>query len=486
MAHRHPPHPYFTREVCRRGILQEPFRLIDVGVRGGIGEHWLHFGDHLHAWGFDPLYEQGVGPLIEANKYPERIHYLNFGIADEDGFRAFKFYGNNPSSSHFVASNGTDAVDETWQSVPIRRLDSLVSDGTIGPIDFMKMDAETYEIEILRGAQQFFATSAIFGVESETHFLRTQRNPRSHFVELYEQLAPYRFSVYDSGAHRVPRSPLVHGFPQEVEDGTYMFRPTGRACIFDFLFLHESFDDGAQQKEIGVDRLIKMIATAETYNLHDVGLDILFANQERLGRRFDVEEAADWLVREHEHSTLTYHQYRTRTIPARHEPPDTDQFTYEGRGRTDTVIPEHPKNVTRHHGASIMRISPRHGAGATELHMRVLLNCHCSEPNSVRVAVFQDDSERPLSVLTEHLIEAELTLIDQDFVASVANTSHPPVFEIRVGLAHCGGTLSLNHVPGQDGGAAFSSAVRLRWLSAEKDIGAAGSASQALKQIGRV
>jgi hypothetical protein len=58
------------------------------------------------------------------------------------------------------------------------------------------------------------------------------------------------------------------------------------------------------------------------------------------------------------------------------------------------------------------------------------------------------------------------------------------VFEIRVGLANSGGTLSLNHVPGQDGGAAFSSAVRLRWLSAEKDIGAAGR--QALNQIGRV
>ena len=153
-------------------------------------------------------------------------------------------------------------------------------------------------------------------------------------------------------------------------------------------------------------------------------------------------------------------------ILAGHEPPHTDQFTYEGHGQTDSVIPEDPKDVTRHHGAAIMRISPRHGASVTELHMRVLLNCYCSEPNSVRVAVFQDGSEQPLAVLTEHLIAAELTMIDQDFVASVADASRPPVFEIRVGLAHSGGTLSLNHVPGQDGGAAFASAVRLRWLPA--------------------
>jgi hypothetical protein len=169
-------------------------------------------------------------------------------------------------------------------------------------------------------------------------------------------------------------------------------------------------------------------------------------------------------------------------ILAGHEPPHTDQFTYEGHGQTDSVIPEDPKDVTRHHGASILCISPRPGAGVGELHMSILLNCHCSEPNSVRVAVFQDDSERPLAVLTEHLIEAELTMIAQDFVASVANASHPPVFEIRVGLAHSGDTLSLNHVPGQDGSAAFASAVRLRWLHAENDIAAAGSASHALKE----
>src|SRR5262245_43491233 len=41
-----------------------------------------------------------------------------------------------------------------------------------------------------------------------------------------------------------------------------------------FFILHESFDDAAHQNEISVDRLIKVIATAETYGLHAVGLDI--------------------------------------------------------------------------------------------------------------------------------------------------------------------------------------------------------------------
>jgi uncharacterized coiled-coil protein SlyX/mRNA-degrading endonuclease toxin of MazEF toxin-antitoxin module len=145
------------------------------------------------------------------------------------------------------------------------------------------------------------------------------------------------------------------------------------------------------------------------------------------------------------------------------EVPQPDQFTYEGHAATDAVIPEDPKDVTRAHGASIMRISPRHSAGLAELHVRILLNCYCSETNSVRVAVFEDSNEHPVVVLTENLIAAELTLVDQDVFISVSDGSRPLLLEIRVGLAHSGGILSLNHVPAL----ALASAVRFRWLPIE-------------------
>jgi FkbM family methyltransferase len=308
MAHCHPDYPYFTREICKRGILAEPFRLLDVGVRGGVANHWLNFGDHLHAWGFDVL-EESIRPLVEANEHPERLHYLSIGLGDEDTIRPFKFYPDNPFSSHFAASDGSDQTDDSWQQVPIRRLDTLYADGTIGAVDFMKMDAETYEVEIVRGARQFFLNSGIFGVESETHFLRTTRQPHSHFVELYEQLAPYGLTVYDIGVHRVPRPPLAHGFPQETGRGEYVLQPIGAARVFDFLFLSDVFENAAKQSSAGPDRLLKMIAVAEIYGLQDIGLDILLANRERLSGRFDVEQGMDWLIRQRPDSKLTYKQY---------------------------------------------------------------------------------------------------------------------------------------------------------------------------------
>jgi hypothetical protein len=85
--------------------------------------------------------------------------------------------------------------------------------------------------------------------------------------------------------------------------------------VFDLLFLSRIFDEPEMQAKSSIDRLLKLISVAELYGLQDVALDILFRNKDRLGTRLDIEQAADWLVREQMNSTLTYEQYRTGAIP---------------------------------------------------------------------------------------------------------------------------------------------------------------------------
>lgn len=280
---------------------------MDIGVRGGVGEHWLFFGDHLELRGFD--IEDAIAPLVAANKHPDRFHYFGMCLGDKDETRPFRFYPDNPSSSHFAASNGTDAaaIDGQWQDVQIRRLDTLFADGIVEQTDFIKMDAESYEIEIVRGGDIFFANSGVFGVESEVTFFRTPRNPRSHMAELYDELGPHGFEVYDAGIHRAARLPLARGFPQPSSEKK--LRPVGRAWAFDFLFLHNAFNEPATLGNQGIDRLLKMAAVAEIYGLQDVALDILFKNRNIVGGRIDIDEASNWLVRDTSASALTYREY---------------------------------------------------------------------------------------------------------------------------------------------------------------------------------
>jgi hypothetical protein len=39
--------PVFCGEVMKCGLLSEPFRLLDLGARGGTPSQWLVFGDQL-------------------------------------------------------------------------------------------------------------------------------------------------------------------------------------------------------------------------------------------------------------------------------------------------------------------------------------------------------------------------------------------------------------------------------------------------------
>ena len=317
MAHYCPHYAYFTNEICKRGILTEGFRLIDVGVRGGLQDRWRAFGDFLEVWGFDALYEDGIAPLIASNKHPDRIRYLHCALGDKDELRPFRYIRSNPSSSHFAASNGKDAIDESCYQVPVHRLDTLLCEGRIGrEIDFIKLDAETYEVEIIKGASKMLSHTGIFGVESESHFFRTPHNPRSHFVELYEQLALYGMTVYDMGIVRQPKPTVPTGFPQEIVGGRFVMRSIGRIHVCDCLFLSNAFEDVKVQQTYSANRLLKMMAVAELYGLQDIALDILVANRDRFANGLDVEEACSWLIREHPHQSVTYRQYTERGIKA--------------------------------------------------------------------------------------------------------------------------------------------------------------------------
>jgi FkbM family methyltransferase len=312
VAYNTPDCPSFTLWVCRAGLLREAFRLIDIGVQGGIHRRWNALEDHLELWAFDAL-KDVIDELSERNQQPDRRRYIHMGIGSEDGERLFERV-SNPYGSAFlpmiatedqIGRNSDGKIPDNWSRVQIRRLDTLYAEGTIGPVDALKMDCEGFEIEIVKGAQCYLSESGVFAVESETHFFPQPSAPRSHFVELYERLISYGFEVYDLGFYRTPRIELRNGFPVRVGEGLH-FRSIGQPNTFDFLFLGRQFKRRDAQPEIPVDRLLKMIITCELYGLQDVAVSLLLQNRDSLGSRLDVDHGATLLCRETENSTLTY------------------------------------------------------------------------------------------------------------------------------------------------------------------------------------
>ena len=143
----------FTKWVVSTGLLTEPFVLIDVGVQGGENKRWRPLGDCLVVHGFDPI-EEVVQQLVEENRGRSNRQYHCMALGNADGEQAFYFNPANPTaSSMYQQSTGRFGVDTSEQrrTVSLRRLDSLLAEGVIPIADYIKIDVEGFEAEVLAG-----------------------------------------------------------------------------------------------------------------------------------------------------------------------------------------------------------------------------------------------------------------------------------------------------------------------------------------------
>jgi len=174
----------FTQYVVEKGLLiSEPFRVIDVGARGSP-LHW-----------FTPLerYVETIGFEMDADE----CNRLNSLLAGK-GFRFFSavlgaraepktFYVTNlPFSSGLYRNR-----EEFWQrftyahlnnlsvvnELPVvtETLDAILERNTVESPDFIKLDVEGAELDVLKGAQ--LALSKCLGVMVEVRFQDTSGCP---------------------------------------------------------------------------------------------------------------------------------------------------------------------------------------------------------------------------------------------------------------------------------------------------------------------
>jgi FkbM family methyltransferase len=294
----------FTKWVVSAGFLTEPFVLIDVGVQGGESMRWRPLRDYLVVHGFDPI-EEVVEELLEANRSRPNRHYHWMALGNADGERAFYFNPANPTaSSMYQQSAGRFDVETTEQCrmVPIRRLDTLLAEGMIPTADYIKIDVEGFEQDVLLGARELLR-KGVLAVQTETNFNVSPSYPKSHFATVAEIALENHLLVFDLAFNRIPRASfqraLVHkGFaPIPEEDAV------GSPATVDVLFARNLIDEVDRSEHyqgpcrpFGINQLIKSMIICELHALNDVALDIAERFTERLGAHLDVDRAVHLLA----------------------------------------------------------------------------------------------------------------------------------------------------------------------------------------------
>jgi FkbM family methyltransferase len=297
------PNPEFTKWVVNYGLVSEAFVLIDVGVQGGENIRWLPLGDYLTVYGFDPIAEV-IHRLRQENAGRPNRHYDCLALGNSDGEMPFFYNPTNPTASSMYqqgASRFGLQVTEQVRMVPMRRLDSLFSAGLIPKADFLKVDVEGYEKEVLLGARSLLR-AGMLGMQIETNFSVSPQYPTSHFGTIAELALGGHLLVFDLNFERVPRASFQRALIRKGLKPTADHDQVGKPATVDVLFCRDLIDEVDHQdnyvtacQATTIDQIIKTMIICELHTLNDIALDMAERFAERLSARLDVDRAI-WLL----------------------------------------------------------------------------------------------------------------------------------------------------------------------------------------------
>ena len=156
--------PLLTKTLVKKNFFKKnKFVLMDIGSLGGIQDHYKVFGDQIEVIGFEPIKEEF--DKLDLNK--KNFKFYNYAVGNKE-FKNKKFYiRKNPSSSSFYEFN-KDYIErfiiaknlEVKKIIDLENVITLneIAQKNINDIDFIKIDAEGHEFEILSNAIFLFKT----------------------------------------------------------------------------------------------------------------------------------------------------------------------------------------------------------------------------------------------------------------------------------------------------------------------------------------
>jgi len=210
-AHRVVRSPAMVEALAKRNLM-----IGDVGVADGPEERWLGIGNYTRYLTFDPKPREGVAPDSRTVCLPiglwssktRKLLYLN---EHPDSSSLYPF--NDTVLGDFLAKGGARLVGTT--EIELDTLDNcLVARPELSP-DFLKVDAEGADLEVLRGADGTLRRT-IMGVRVETLMMDLRCGaPRLGDFDPY--LRERGFLLFHLGRVHFIRNNGLHGFTSQPQ-----------------------------------------------------------------------------------------------------------------------------------------------------------------------------------------------------------------------------------------------------------------------------
>lgn len=306
-----------TAALVQRGVFREaPFGLIDVGASGGIAPQWLMFGNDLRAIGLDPLVIE-CERLNRESRSPNVSYKACFVVSKDpvdhvpddmtaDPARSKDNYWiARSSSAEALRLLGMDFADYAREQYnrgePMRHSEERISLDEFCSVrpelrpNFLKVDTDGSDLQVLRGGRQLLRSSDMLGVAIEANLhgpIHPAANTWPHIDTLLRECG---FTLFDMSLWRFSRAALPAKFVYEVPAQTVR----GQVLWGDALYFRDlgapNHDAmwGTDPDALGV---LKLACLFELYDLEDCAAELLRQRENLLSSIVEVAPLLDLLT----------------------------------------------------------------------------------------------------------------------------------------------------------------------------------------------
>lgn len=329
-----------TQKLARHeSFSSNPFVLVDVGASGGIPSYWRQFEPHLAAFGFDVLVREcdrlNREEANSAVRYYDRFvgweGYRDVMPADvERDVRAA--WSNQPfprtSASRLqhaqkapVAQYYNADDPEIVYTKQRTSLDAFFAERSDVRVDFIKVDTDGQDYEVLCGAQRVLDEHQVLGLLVEVQFHGILHPHANLFANIDRFLRERGFSLFDLETYRYTRGNLPGHFVYRLPAQTH----EGQVLAGDALYLRDVAAPQYDQRwgPLSESKLLKLICLFEIFGLPDCAAELLELKRDQLEKRVNVPELLGQLTAEMHPGIGSYAQVNRRFTesPERFYPP---------------------------------------------------------------------------------------------------------------------------------------------------------------------
>jgi len=298
-----------TRQLVRASAFADhPFVLVDVGASGGIAQHWRQFEPALKAFGFDPLVRECQ--RLNAAETNTSVSYHDYFVGFDGYSKLFPEssraqWSNQPfeRSSAARAQRQRRMSQAQWfnnQNPDVvftqRRtsLDRFFADFADVKADFIKIDTDGHDYEVLCGADRILDEHGVLGLFVEIQFHGVPHPHSNVFSNIDRFLRERGFSLFDIEIYRYTRGVLpghfVYSIPAQTREG--------QVLSGDALYLRDLAAPGypKQWETQAANKLLKLACLFEIFGLPDCAAELIATKRREMAQWMNVDEVLDCLA----------------------------------------------------------------------------------------------------------------------------------------------------------------------------------------------